>query len=350
MSAKLLILLEKVYRENYLNKEELEYILDNITYERAGPLFAYATQTRMKIYQDRVFLRSLVEISNCCKNNCLYCGIRKDNPYPERYRLLPDQILDCCLSAYQQGYRTFVLQGGEDNFFTTEMLAAIIREIKRNFPDMAVTLSLGERSREDYQEFFRAGADRYLLRHETISPELYRRYHPGMEQEKRIQALRDLKEIGYQVGAGFIVGLPGQDNKVLAEELLFLKEFKPAMVGIGPLIPHPETPLAGIKTGSVEKTLILLALIRLLLPEVLLPITTAVNTLDKMGWEKGLKAGANVIMPVITPASHRSKYEIYKNKGSVDGSKLTEIKDRIERTGFRVDMGRGDNPLWSKEI
>lgn len=348
MKEKLSILLEKLYRENYLEKEELKFILDNITYETAGPLFYYASKTRKEIYQDRVFLRALVEISNYCKNNCLYCGIRKDNRHVGRYRLLPEQIINCCRSAYQQGYRTFVLQGGEDNFYTTGILAAIIREIKRNFPDMAVTLSLGERSRGDYQELFEAGADRYLLRHETISGELYQKYHPGMIQEKRLQALKTLKEIGFQAGTGFIIGLPGQDNEILVEELHFLKEFKPAMAGIGPLIPHPETPLAEAETGSVDKTLILLALIRLLLPEVLLPVTTAVNTLDRKGWEKGFEAGGNVIMPVITPASFRNKYEIYKNKGSADGSKLKEIKERIEKAGYQVDMGRGDNPLWLK--
>lgn len=343
MKKRMVRLLEQLYKENQLDKSQLKYILDNISYETAESLFTYAHKCRTNTYQNRVFLRALIEFSNYCKNNCYYCGIRRDNHSVSRYRLSPEVIIDCCKSAYLQGYRTFVLQSGEDNYYTIDLLTSIIKEIKTNFPEMAVTLSIGERSKEEYQKLFQAGADRFLLRHETISQELYKKYHPGMSQEKRIQALKDLKEIGYQVGAGFIVGLPGQTNELLAEELLFLKELNPEMIGIGPFIPHPETPLAKSNTGSVEKTLILLSLIRLLLPEVLLPITTAVNTLDKRGWEKGLKAGANVIMPVISPASTRGKYEIYKNKGSTDAGELNEIKKRVEKAGFQVDMARGDN-------
>jgi biotin synthase len=340
---KLKELLTRLYRKNYLEKSELLYLLENITYRNAGLLFAYARKTRVKTYRRKVYLRAVVEFSNYCRNNCWYCGIRRDNVKVERYRLAPEAILACCASAYQAGYRTLVLQSGEDGFYTAAVLADLIQTIKKEYPGMAVTLSIGEAPRETYYRLYQAGADRFLLRHETIAADLYEKYHPGMNLQQRLRCLKDLKEIGYQTGAGFIVGLPGQTNEILADELLFLKEFGPEMVGIGPLIPHPETPLGGSPAGSVEKTVILLALIRLLLPEVLLPVTTAVNTLDRYGWEKGLAAGANVIMPVVSPAECRKKYEIYKNKAGVDYAALPEIKRRVENAGFEVEMSRGDH-------
>ncbi|NLY89520.1 MAG: [FeFe] hydrogenase H-cluster radical SAM maturase HydE [Firmicutes bacterium] len=336
-------LLAKLYRNNHLKKLELLYLLEKITYLKADLLFAYARKTRVKTYQRRVYLRALVEFSNHCRNNCWYCGLRRENKKVERYRLLPEAILSCCASAYQAGYRTVVLQSGEDKFYTAAVLADLIQAIKKECPGMAVTLSIGEAPREKYYRLYRAGADRFLLRHETVSADLYERYHPGMSYRRRLQCLKELKGIGYQTGAGFIVGLPGQTDEVLAEERLFLKEFDPEMVGIGPFIPHPETPLGNSPAGSVEKTLILLALIRLLLPEVLLPVTTAVNTLDRYGWEKGLAAGANVIMPVVSPAACRRKYEIYKNKAGVDYAALPELKRRVEKAGFELDMSRGDS-------
>lgn len=343
MEKKLKGLLAELYRKNRLEKPELQYLLESITYRRAGLLFDYARKIRTRSYQKKVYLRALLEFSNHCRNNCWYCGLRKANKKIARYRLLPDTILACCEAAYQAGYRTVVLQSGEDEFFTTAVLTELVKTVKMKCPEIVVTLSTGEASREKYYRLYQAGVDRFLLRHETVSADLYRRYHPGMSRRRRLQCLRNLQEIGYQTGAGFIVGLPGQTDKVLAEELLFLKEFDPDMVGIGPLIPHPETPLRGRRPGSVEKTLILLALIRLLLPEVLLPVTTAVNTLDKHGWEKGLAAGANVIMPVVSPAACRRRYEIYKNKAGIDYAALPEIKKRVERAGFELDMSRGDS-------
>ncbi len=348
MEKKLEGLLAKLYRNSHLEKPELLYLLEKITYQRAGLLFAYARKTRVKTYKRRVYLRALVEFSNHCRNNCWYCGLRRDNKKVARYRLLPEAILACCSSAYQAGYRTVVLQSGEDEFYAATVLADLIQTIKKECPGMAVTLSTGEAPREKYYRLYQAGADRFLLRHETISTDLYERYHPGMNHEQRLQCLKELKEIGYQTGAGFIVGLPGQTDAVLAEELLFLKEFDPDMVGIGPLIPHPETPLGNSSAGSVEKTFILLALIRLLLPEVLLPVTTAVNTLDRHGWEKGLAAGANVIMPVVSPAECRRKYEIYKDKSGVDYAALPEIKRRVEKAGFELDMSRGDSYSYKR--
>lgn len=349
MDNKLKKLLVKLYQNNRLDRGQLQYILDNISYRTAGPLFVYARKTRLKTYQRKVYLRALLEFSNYCKKDCRYCGIRRSNKKINRYRLLPEKILECCGSAYHRGYRTVVLQSGEDLFYTTGVMVELIKQIKKNFPGTAVTLSTGEASYESYRRLFRAGADRFLLRHETVSETLYRKYHPGMSYHRRFQCLADLKDLGYQVGAGFIVGLPGQTSELLAEELLFLKELDPDMVGIGPLIPHPETPLGNSRAGSVEQTLMLLALIRLLLPETLLPVTTAVNTLDKRGWEKGLQAGANVIMPVVSPPSDREKYEIYKNKGNTDLTTPAEIKKRVERAGFAVDMSRGDSRKWWKK-
>lgn len=348
MNSKLRNLLRKLYLENRLPSKDILYILNSLNDNNKEILFNYAEKTVLKTYQKKVYLRALLEFSNYCKNNCHYCGIRKNNREIERYRLSTEEISKCFQLAYQHGYRTFVLQSGEDDFFKEDILIKLLQRLKSNHPEAAITLSIGEHPYKNYQKFYQAGADRFLLRHETISKKLYKKYHPDMSYSRRLQCLENLKEIGYQVGAGFIVGLPGQTNNLLAEELLFLKKLNPDMVGIGPLIPHPETPLAGSQTGSVDKTLLLLSLIRLFLPETLLPVTTAINTLDKKGWEKGLKAGANVIMPVISPAISRGKYEIYKNKGSTDVSKLSEIKKRVEESGFKIDMSRGDSLKWLK--
>ncbi|QTL97597.1 [FeFe] hydrogenase H-cluster radical SAM maturase HydE [Iocasia frigidifontis] len=343
MDSRLRDLLRQLYLENQLASKDILYILNKVDDSNKEILFNYAEKTVLKTYQKKVYLRALLEFSNYCRNNCYYCGIRNNNREIKRYRLSVKKIIKCCLLAYQHGYRTFVLQSGEDDFFKEDILIKLLQRLKSNHPEAAITLSIGEYPYKSYQRFYQAGADRFLLRHESISKELYKKYHPDMSYSRRLQCLKNLKKIGYQVGAGFIVGLPGQTNKILTEELLFLKKLNPDMVGIGPLIPHPKTPLAGSQTGSVDKTLLLLSLIRLLLPETLLPVTTAVNTLDKKGWEKGLKAGANVIMPVISPAISRGKYEIYQNKGNTDVSNLSEIKKRVERSGFKIDMSRGDS-------
>lgn len=336
-------LLEKLYNTNTLTKDELIYLLDNIDEYSKSYLFQLAQYTLEKTYGRRLFVRGLLEFTNYCKNNCMYCGIRRENRNVERYRLSEDEILLSLDEGYRLGYKTFVLQGGEDPFFTDELFVKLISKIKNIYSDVALTLSIGERSFESYKKFYNAGVDRFLLRHEVATPSIYESLHPGISFQNRINCLKDLKTIGYQSGAGFIVGLPGETNEVLADNLLFLKQLEPAMVGIGPFIPHPDTPLSNETVGSVDKTIILLALIRLLLPDVLLPATTALNTLCKNGLERGLEAGANVVMLNLSPIYVREKYEIYKNKDSRDIHELKTVEEKASSVGFRIDMGRGDN-------
>jgi len=344
-------ILEKLYKTNFLADDELLYLLNNMSSKTKSILFNYANKTRISNYGKKVYLRGLIEFSNYCKGTCQYCGLRCKNKKVDRYRLTKEQVLECCILGNSLGYKTFVLQSGEDDFFTDDILEDIIREIKKRFLDSVVTLSIGEKSYESYQKFFEAGADRYLLRHETASKELYDNLHPGMSFQNRRECLEHLKQIGYQIGAGFIVGLPGQTNEILVEDLLYLKKLQPHMVGIGPLIVHPDTPLRNYKGGTLDKTLICLALTRLLLPEVLLPSTTALNVLEPIGLERTLQVGANVIMPNISPAFAREKYELYKGKASEkyeDAIVLENIKKKIKQAGYEVDMGRGDHKSWSR--
>ncbi|MEA1885120.1 MAG: [FeFe] hydrogenase H-cluster radical SAM maturase HydE [Thermotogota bacterium] len=336
-------LIEKLYATHDLEVESLKKIIDECGDDRKyDRLMDLALRTREIYYEKKVYLRALLEFTNYCDNNCFYCGIRRDNKTISRYRLSIEEIKMCCGRAYSLGYRTFVLQGGEDRFFSTDLLSDLLQTLKKHYPDAAVTLSIGELRKESYQQLFHSGADRYLLRQEAFCPAIYHKLHPDMSFENRIRCLYDLKEIGYQTGAGFIVGLPGQDSLQLAKELKFIKSLDADMVGIGPLIVHPQTPLKNFKNGSVRKTFILLALIRLLLPQALIPISTAVNTLEKRGWEMGLMSGANVLMPVISPEIMRKNYEIYTGKNNVDVSKLENIKKRIQTAGFTTDMSRGD--------
>ncbi|MBU5293575.1 [FeFe] hydrogenase H-cluster radical SAM maturase HydE [Anaerosalibacter bizertensis] len=335
--------LDKLYKDNYLNKEEIIFILDNINSKWESYLFKLARKTLFRTYGNRVFVRGLLEFSNYCRNNCIYCGIRKDNKNVDRYRLSKKEILSSLSESSRLGYNTFVLQSGEDIYYTDEYLEDLIKEIKLKYPEIALTLSIGERSFKSYEKLFKAGTDRFLLRHETANSTIYNNIHPDMDWNRRKGSLYDLKKIGYQTGAGFIVGLPEQTNKVLAEDLLFLKELEPAMVGIGPLIPHPNTPLKKEKIGSPEKTIILIALTRLLLPEALIPVTTALNTIYKYGFESGVLAGGNVIMLNISPNYVRKKYEIYKNKETKDAKELDIFRKRAKKIGFIVDMERGDN-------
>ncbi len=348
---KVLELIERLNRENDLKKEELVYILDHITGEEKEVLFKYSLETKQTYYGDTVYMRGLIEFTNHCYRNCNYCGIRKDQTEADRYRLSKEQIMQCCDQGYWLGYRTFVLQGGEDPFFNDEKLVDIISSIKTRWPDVAVTVSIGERSKESYVKLKEAGADRYLLRHETANAELYAAIHENMELESRKSCLYDIKEAGFQVGAGFMVGIPGQTNEILAEDLLFLKELDPHMIGIGPFIPHVKTPLGQFKGGTVEDTLVMLALTRLMLPKVLLPSTTALGTLDKQGREKALKVGANVVMPNLSPTNVRELYELYQDKictGDEAAHCRQCIEGRINSVGFEVDMGRGDYDGWRK--
>ena len=305
-----------------------------------------ACEVRRKHYGDRVFIRGLIEFTNYCRNDCFYCGIRAGNRNADRYRLSPEEILSCADAGYELGFRTFVLQGGEDPWFTDEIMVDIISNLKDRHPDCAVTLSIGERSYESYRILREAGADRYLLRHETVNPRHYEMLHPGtMKHENRLQCLRQLKELGYQTGAGFMVDSPGQTNEDLADELIFLKELEPQMVGIGPFIPHKDTPLGNEEPGRAEMTTFLLSLIRLTLPKVLLPATTALGTIDPMGREKGIMAGANVLMPNLSPAGVRNKYLLYDNKictGDEAAQCIECLKARIEKTGCTIVTDRGD--------
>lgn len=305
-----------------------------------------AVRERKRVYGNAVYVRGLIEISSFCKNDCLYCGIRRSNAQAERYRLTGEEILSCAESGYELGFRTFVLQGGEDGFFTDERLVPIIEELKARHPDCAVTLSLGERSFESYAALRKAGADRYLLRHETADEEHYNKLHPAeMSFQNRMRCLKDLKRLGYQTGCGFMVGSPFQTPETLAKDLKFIEEFKPEMCGIGPFIPHHDTEFAKLPAGTPELTCFLLSVIRLIHPPVLLPATTALGTADPMGREKGILCGANVVMPNLTPASVRKKYELYDNKlseGSEAAEGLEELKRRMLVIGYEVAVSRGD--------
>jgi len=344
-------LIQKLYKENYLEENEIVDLLNNIDEEDIKDLISKALETKERVYGKKVFMRGLIEFTNYCKNNCIYCGIRALNRNVDRYRLTLEEILEAAEEGYRLGYRTYVLQGGEDDYFTDDRIVEIIKSIKTKFPMCAITLSIGEKSYESYKRFYDAGAERYLLRHETASKDLYNKLHPNMSFENRKNCLYDLKEIGYQIGAGFMVGLPGQRNEDYAKDLSFIKRLKPHMVGIGPFIPQKDTPLGKESKGTVETTILMLALIRLLLPEVLLPATTALGTIDPLGREKGLKAGANVVMPNLSPRSVREKYALYDNKictGDEAAHCRGCIERRINSAGFEVDMGRGDNITWNR--
>lgn len=338
---------DKLIKLHRLSKEEYLALLENRKDKTvAEQLAKEAVRLRRQYYGDKVFTRGLIEFTNYCKNNCFYCGIRCGNQAAERYRLTKEEILECCRSGFRLGYRTFVLQGGEDPFYTDDRMAEIIQAIKSEFPECALTLSIGEKSFESYRRFREAGADRYLLRHEAADPELYRFLHPEtMRLENRKQCLYDLKKLGYQVGAGFMVGAPGQTLSHLASDLVFLQELKPEMVGIGPFVPHHETIFAKEKAGSVELTLFLLSVIRIMLPKVLLPATTALGTLDPRGRERGLLVGANVVMPNLSPVENRKLYELYDNK-ICTGEEAAECRGclgrRVESVGYRLVEERGD--------
>ena len=305
-----------------------------------------AAAVRQQVYGRDVFIRGLIEFTNYCRNDCFYCGIRRSNACAQRYRLTREEILACCRTGYGLGFRTFVLQGGEDPFFTTERLAELVRAIKRAYPDCAVTLSVGEKDRATYQAWFDAGADRYLLRHETADAAHYQKLHPaGMSFENRMRCLRDLKDIGYQVGCGFMVGAPFQTPEMLLKDLRFLQSFQPHMVGIGPFIPHRDTPFRDCPPGTAQMTLRLLAIIRLTLPHVLLPATTALGTVQSDGRQRGMGYGANVVMPNLSPLSVRKKYALYDNKistGEEAAESVALLKQSMAAAGYRVVTARGD--------
>ena len=340
---------EHIQETQNITREELEMILHTQNPLVTEELRRRAQQTAKAIYGNKIYVRGLIEFTNYCKNNCYYCGIRCGNEKAQRYRLTMDQILSCCESGWELGFRTFVLQGGEDPYFTDEKIVDIVKKIRNSYPDCAITLSIGEKTKESYRLYKEAGADRYLLRHETANEDHYRHLHPEqMSLANRNQCLRNLKELGYQTGAGFMVGAPGQTLECLAEDLIFLKELNPEMVGIGPFIPHHDTKFADEPAGSVELTLFLLSVLRIILPKCLLPATTALGTADPKGREKGLLAGANVVMPNLSPVKDRKKYELYDNK-ICTGDEAAEcrvcLKNRVKSVGFELVEDRGDVAL-----
>ena len=344
-------IIDKLYETNNATREELEFLLENLNDDSKKYLIEKSNLTRMKVYGDKVYLRGLIEFTNYCVRNCMYCGIRASNKNAERYRLTIDEILECAELGDRLGYKTYVLQGGEDPYFTDDIMVEIISKIKRRFPENAITISLGERSYESYEKMFKAGADRYLIRHETATKELYEKLHPGASFENRRRCLEDLKKIGYQVGSGFMVGLPGQKVSDLVNDLLYVKELNPHMVGIGPFISHKDTPLKNEKNGTLEDTITLIAILRLLLPKALIPATTSLGTINPLGRELGIKAGANVVMPNLSPTSVREKYSLYDGK-ICTGDEAAEcrrcIEGRINRAGFKVEVSRGDNIEWKR--
>ncbi len=316
---------------------------------------ALARETAQANYGNAVFVRGLVEVSNYCRNNCYYCGIRRGNCNVERYRLSKEEILESCRLGDKLGFRTFVLQGGEDAAMNEDVVAGIVEAIRAEFPDSAITLSLGEYSRGAYQKFFDAGANRYLLRHETANREHYGKLHPAsMSFDHRMESLRALKDIGYQTGTGIMVGSPRQTADNIVEDILFMEGFQPEMIGIGPYLPQHDTPFAGEQAGSLEDTLMLISIFRLMFPKALIPSTTSLATVAPEGRERGILAGANVVMPNLSPPENRAKYALYDNKkafGAEAAEGLRGLEEQMERIGYRVSYSRGDfgNEKWKME-
>lgn len=339
--------IQKLKETHNLSREEWISLIANRSDVLADELFTEARKVRQQSYGNTIYIRGLIEFTNHCKNDCFYCGIRKSNKNAERYRLSKEEILSCCKTGYALGFRTFVLQGGEDGYFTDNRLCEIVSSIKGLYSDCAVTLSVGEKSRESYQSLFDAGADRYLLRHETFDFTHYGKLHPAsLSAKHRQQCLWNLKEIGYQVGTGFMVGSPYQTAENLADDMLFIKQLNPQMVGIGPFIPHHDTPFGDRAAGSLELTLFMLGLLRLMLPKVLLPATTALGTISPNGRELGISAGANVIMPNLSPVDVRQNYLLYDNKlctGNEAAESLETLKKTMENIGYQIVVSRGDS-------
>ncbi len=337
-------IVNKLETECDLSDSDLKALLETDIYD--DKLKVSADKVRQKFYGKDVYLRGLIEFTNHCKNNCLYCGIRADNKNCERYRLSKGEIFSCCREGYELGFRTFVLQGGEDLSYSDKDICEIVSNVKAAYPDCAVTLSIGERSKQSYIDYFNAGTDRYLLRHETANEEHYKRLHPSsMSSDNRKRCLFDLKEIGYQVGSGFMVGSPFQTTECLIEDLRFLQVLEPDMIGIGPFISHKHTPFKNYKNGSISLTLRLISVLRLMFPKALIPATTALGTLHPRGREMGLACGANVVMPNLSPVSVRNKYAIYDNKictGEESAQCRTCLERRVNSAGYKVVTDRGD--------
>lgn len=338
-------LIDSLPTDRDLSDDEWRFLIEG-DYDRKR-LFDRADKVRRQYYGTDVYIRGLIEISSFCRNDCLYCGIRRSNANARRYRLSKEEIYACCAQGYELGFRTFVLQGGEDAYHTTEWVEGVVSAIKEKYPDCAVTLSLGERPQKDYEIWYMAGADRYLLRHETASRPHYEKLHPAEQTfTHRMECLQNLKQIGYQTGAGFMVGSPFQETENLIADMRFLREFRPHMVGIGPFIPHHDTPFSDCSSGTLEQTLIMVALTRLTIPYALIPATTALGTIHPQGRELGLKAGANVVMPNLSPVAVRGQYSLYDNKictGEEAAEGIADLKCRVAQAGYRITVDRGDS-------
>lgn len=339
-------LIDRLHKEHTLTRGEFITLIKERDEENASYLASLAREEAVKIYGNGVFPRGLVEFTNYCKNNCYYCGIQGSNQHANRYRLSKDEILSACENGYQLGYRSFVLQGGEDPHYSDDVMVPIVSEIRKRYQDCAITLSLGERSKESYQKLYDAGADRYLLRHEAATPELYQKLHPeSLSLENRIQCLWNLKEIGYAVGTGFMVGAPYQTVENLVDDLLFIQKLDPQMVGIGPFVPHRDTKFKDYPSGTVELTTYLTSILRLMNPHLLLPATTALGTIDPRGREKGILAGANVVMPNLSPVAVRKDYSLYDNK-ICTGEEAAEcagcLGRRLASIDYELVFTRGD--------
>ncbi|MBP1926073.1 biotin synthase [Sedimentibacter acidaminivorans] len=339
-------LINKLLQKQMLDKVEFVTLLNSFTKEISQYLYEVAREVSKKHFGNKIYSRGLIEFTNYCKNDCYYCGIRRSNSKVERYRLNYEDIMNCCRNGYALGFRTFVLQGGEDLNYTDEDIVNIVSSIKKLYPDCAVTLSIGEKSYESYLKYFQNGADRYLLRHETSNEFHYGKLHPKeLTISNRKRCLLDLKKIGYQVGTGIMVGSPYQTVENIVEDLLFMKELNPQMIGIGPYIPHHDTPFSDEKTGSLDLTLFLIGILRLMFPNALIPATTSLGTVDPNGREKGILAGANVVMPNLSPVNVRKKYELYDNK-ICTGEEAAECKEclsnRMKKIGYEIVVDRGD--------
>ena len=340
-------LINKLYKEHHLDRKEWTQVLSDFTEEDRIYAAGLAREVADSIYGKDIYIRGIVEFSNICKQNCYYCGLRCGNSKLERYRLTEQQILECCDSGYEYGFRTFVLQSGEDPYYTTETICSIVKCLKERHPDCAVTLSLGEKTYEEYKAYREAGADRYLLRHETANEEHYGKLHPAeMSWKNRMECLDNLKKLGYQTGCGVMIGSPEQTVECLVDDMLYMQDFEPEMIGLGPFLPHSDTPFRDKPKGSYEMTLYMISLCRLMLPTVLLPATTALGTIRPNGREQGVLAGANVIMPNLSPVQVRDKYMLYDNKictGDTSSECRGCIERRMESIGYKVVITRGDH-------
>ena len=339
-------LIRRLRRERSLSPDEFRVLLSEYDETDLKAINREAKEVAQHVFGNKIYIRGLIEIGNRCRNDCYYCGIRRSNRHVERYRLNNDTILECCRQGYALGFQTFVLQGGEENEAADEEMTILIKNIRMEFPDVAVTLSLGEKSPMSYKRFFQAGASRYLLRHETHNSAHYHFLHPeSMSLANRLHCLNNLKSIGFQTGTGIMVGSPGQTVDNLVEDILFISEFRPQMIGIGPFLPHRDTPFAQYPPGSMEQTLLLLSIFRLMHPHALIPSTTALATLSPDGRERGILAGANVVMPNLSPMNERGKYSLYDNKaftGAEAAEGLHQLRRSLEKIGYEIDYGRGD--------